>query len=187
MAAAAAPPDYYAAFGFDAPVLALDSAELQARFYKLTRQFHPDRFARRPAAEQQAALDMTSMLNDGVRILRDPVKRAEYVLSRNGFEIGEQRSKDVPAELLEEVFELNMALEELRDGDAAAREGIVEARSKFETMRGEIDEDLAGKFAAHDRTPAAERREILASIRAILNRRRYIENLITEAARALDA
>ena len=42
------------------------------------------------------------------------MKRAEYLLTEEGFPIGEQRSKDVPPELLEEVFELNMVLEELR-------------------------------------------------------------------------
>ncbi len=50
---------------------------------------------------------------DGYRTLKDPVKRAEYLLTQEGFPIGEQRSKDVPPELLEEVFELNMMLEEL--------------------------------------------------------------------------
>ncbi len=55
------------------------------------------------------------MLNDGLSdVLQDPVKRAEYLLKQEGFDIGEQRSKDVPPELLEEVFELNMALEDAR-------------------------------------------------------------------------
>ena len=43
---------------------------------------------------------------------RDPIQRAEYLLTLQGFDIGEQRSNDVPPELLEEVFELNMLLEE---------------------------------------------------------------------------
>ena len=42
----------------------------------------------------------------------DPIARAEYLLKLEGFDIGEQTTKDVPPELLEEVFELNMALEE---------------------------------------------------------------------------
>src|SRR4051794_24031625 len=102
-------PDYFEFLGLEKR-LKLDEAELQKRFYDLSRQFHPDRFAQRSAAEQQNALDSTALLNDAYRTLRDPIQRAEYMLKREGLDIGEQRSKDVPPELLEEVFELNMAL-----------------------------------------------------------------------------
>ena len=81
--------------------------------------------------EQAEALEATSILNDGYRTLKDPVKRAEYLLKEEGFPIGEQRSKDVPPELLEEVFELNMMLEELKGGDD-------DARGQLESARGEL-------------------------------------------------
>ena len=45
----------------------------------------------------------------------------DFLLQPAGFDIGEQRGRDVPPELLEEVFELNMALEEAREGDAGAK------------------------------------------------------------------
>src|SRR5581483_3182128 len=101
--------------------LRIDLDDLQKRFYELSRKWHPDRFSRKPAEEQAQALEATAILNDGYRTLRDPVKRAEYLLKEEGFPIGEQRSKDVPPELLEEVFELNMALEELKSGEESAR------------------------------------------------------------------
>ena len=62
--------------------------------------------AARARKNRAQALEATSLLNDGYRTLRDPIKRAEYLLTEEGFPIGEQRSKDVPPELLEEVFEL---------------------------------------------------------------------------------
>ncbi len=101
--------------------LNLSLEALQQRYYELSRQLHPDRFMQKPEAERQRALDMSSALNDAYRTLKDPIKRAQYLLSLEGFEIGEQRSKDVPPELLEEVFELNMAIEEMRGGDDSAR------------------------------------------------------------------
>ena len=67
--------------------------QLQSKFYELSRQLHPDRFARKPEPERQLALESSSFLNDAYRTLRDPVKRAEYVLKQQGFDIGEQRSK----------------------------------------------------------------------------------------------
>ena len=68
----------------------------------------------------------------------DPVERAEYLLTLEGFDIGEQRSKDVPPELLEEVFELNMALEEMRGGDDSARPQLEQAEKNFASMLAAI-------------------------------------------------
>jgi molecular chaperone HscB len=103
--------NFFQFFGLEQK-LGVDLEALQKRFYELSRQWHPDRFGRKSPAEQAEALEATAILNDGYRTLKDPVKRAEYLLKEEGFPIGEQRSKDVPPELLEEVFELNMALEE---------------------------------------------------------------------------
>src|SRR5215469_13207329 len=94
--------DFYEFFGLDRK-LTLNTDDLQKRFYDLSRQWHPDRFSRKGMEEQARALEATAVLNDGYRTLRDPVKRAEYLLTEEGFPIGEQRSKDVPPELLEEV------------------------------------------------------------------------------------
>jgi molecular chaperone HscB len=175
--------DFFGAFGL-APKLSLDANDLQARFYALSREWHPDRFARAPAAEQERALEMTSLLNDGLRTLKDPVRRAEYVLHEHGFNLAEQRGKDVPPELLEEVFELNMALEELREGDDSAKSQIEEALANFQKIRSEIDAQLGELFTEYD---VAQSQDVLARLRAILNRRRYIENLVTEATKTMNS
>jgi molecular chaperone HscB len=175
------PSEYFEFFGLE-PRLALDAADLQKRFYALSRQWHPDRFSLKSPEEQVRALQATALLNDGFRILRDPIQRAEYVLKQNGFEIGEQRGKDVPPELLEEVFELNMALEELKSGDEHGRPHLEAERAKFIGMRNGMDRELETQFARYDER---RDRETLAVIRGILNRRRYIENLIREADKAL--
>jgi molecular chaperone HscB len=175
--------DYFSVFGLE-PKLTIDAEDLQARFYKLSRENHPDKFARQSAEIQQRALETTSLLNDGLRVLKDPVRRAEYMLTRNGLEVAEQRGKDVPPELLEEVFELNEALEELRSGDDSARSAIEDAQANFISIRAEIDEELIDLFSEYDQTqdPA-----VLSRMRGILNRRRYIENLIGEATKTLKA
>jgi len=111
---------FYEALGLE-PTLSLDAQDLQKRFYERSRQWHPDRFARASAADQQKALDMTAVLNDAFRTLRDPVARAGYFLEEHKV----VSSKHPPAELLEEVFEMNMALDELRSGDESARPQLV--------------------------------------------------------------
>jgi len=179
--------DYFDFFGLDRK-LNVDESDLQKRFYELSRQWHPDRFSRKSAHEQAQALEASSILNDGYRTLRNPVRRAEYLLKEEGFPIGEQRSKDVPAELLEEVFELNMMLEELKSGDEDARPQLESARQNFVGLRDEVDRELETLFSKYDAAePQSETaKQALHEIRGALNRRRYIENLLRDVDRALN-
>jgi molecular chaperone HscB len=181
------PKEYYAFFGLDKK-LSIDEADLQARFYRLSREWHPDRFTRKGAEAQLQALDATAILNDGYRTLRDPVRRAEYLLTEEGFPIGEQRSKDVPPELLEEVFELNMMLEELKSGEEGARSQLEAAKEHFLTLRTGVDQELTALFSKYDASDAQSEtaKQALHEIRGVLNRRRYIENLLRDVDRSLN-
>jgi molecular chaperone HscB len=169
--------DYFSVF--DLPRrLTLDTSDLQKRFYDRSRESHPDRFATKSAFEQQRALDVTSSLNDGYRVLRDPVQRAEYLLKLEGFDVSQQRGKDVPPELLDEVFELNMMLE-----DAASNKSeLQDAKARFEGMLHRADCELEHEFGHYDSSPDAS---VLSVIRTILNRRRYIRNLLRDVDKAL--
>jgi molecular chaperone HscB len=177
------PAGFFSFFGLPEQ-LSIDIADLQKRFYELSRQLHPDRYTRKSERERQYSLEATAILNDGYRALRDPVKRAEYVLKQNGLDVGEQRSKNVPAELLEEVFELNMALEELREGDSSVRPQLEKAEEHFRGMLTDVDGELEHQFRTFDQAEDG-RTDILAKIRATLNRRRYIQNLVGEVEKEL--
>jgi molecular chaperone HscB len=176
------PTDYFALFGLERK-LGISNEDLQRRFYELSRQLHPDRFMRQPERERQYSLDASSVLNDAYRVLKDPLKRAQYVLSQEGFDVGEQRSKDVPPELLEEVFDLNMALEEMRGGDESARRQLEQAEKNFTNMLSEVDHKLEALFGRYDQAPS---RDTLTEIRGVLNRRKYIQNLVDEVRKELD-
>src|SRR5664280_3342537 len=118
---------YFAIFSLPTK-LVVDNAALEKSFYALSRKLHPDRFAARSAEEQAAALGESSRLNDAYRTLKDPVARTEYLLKLEGVELEEQsksateaaratgtaKKQIVPADLLEEAFELNMQMEEMR-------------------------------------------------------------------------
>jgi molecular chaperone HscB len=168
MSAVPASIDFFASLGIPRH-LAIDLRDLETRYYALIRKLHPDLFARKPQLERDAADAQMAVLNDAWRTLRDPIKRALYVLKQDGFDIGEQGTKDVPPELLEEVFELNMALDEQEDVSSVV--------AKFEKMRDDIDASLARKFSAFD----AGEPNASDQIRGLINRRKYITNLIARA------
>ena len=121
------PVDYFAFFAFPRK-LNLDTAALEKEFYALSRRLHPDVFGQADARERAWSLEQSSMLNDAYRTLKDPIKRTEYLLLLEGIELeeqskqatekarstGELKKQIVPPDLLEDVFELNMHLEELR-------------------------------------------------------------------------
>ena len=179
------PSDYFIFFGLPRK-LNIDVDKLQSRFYDLSRLLHPDKYSRKSERERGYSTTATAVLNDGWRTLKNPVTRAEYLLSQEGLEIAEQRSKDVPPELLEEVFELNMALEELRGGELSAKAELVAAKDRFVSMLTASDAELQRQFVQwdlEDHTSASP--QSLAVIRSILNRRRYISNLIRDVEKEL--
>ncbi len=173
--------NYFEALGIDEQ-LAIDPKILESSFYTLSRKWHPDRFARASAADQQRALDFSALLNDAYRTLREPVGRAEYVLELHQIAAGD--TKQVPPELLEEVFELNMALEEVKFGDADALGQLQEARVRFRAM---LDAENAALQIDFERWDGSHQNAVLESIRTRLNRRKYISNLVRDTEKALES
>jgi len=161
--------------------LKLDPKDLESRFYALSRKWHPDRFARAGAEEQQKALDMSALLNDAYRALRDPVARLDYFLSLKGVANGD--SNKVPPSLLEEVFELNMALEELKMGDTEVVPQLQQAQEKFRGMLSSIDNRIETLFAQWDESQDTA---VLNDLRALQLERNYIRNLVNSTAHALE-
>jgi molecular chaperone HscB len=207
-------PDYFTLFSLPQH-LHLDLAALEKTFYAQSRKLHPDRFAARPPAEQEAALAASSQLNDAYRTLRDPILRTEYLLSLQGIQLeeqsraatdlakatGTQKKQVAPPDLLEEAFELNMTLEALREAkeelsqpglaaETGAMAELIVARGKFTDMLTEIQQQLETLWTAWDtavdtNNEAAKDTAKQAMV-ALLNRRSYIRNLVRDVNAALE-
>ena len=172
----ALPGDFYSVFSLDRK-LVVDKWALQRKFYELSRQYHPDRFANRRASEQMYALDFAAMLNDAFRVLKTgSTGRVSAQAGRLRYRGAAFEGRYEP-ELLEEVFELNMILESAPD-----RPEIEEAEAKFLGMQSETDKELGNLPAKYDETGDSA---VLTHIRAVLNRRRYIQNLLRDVDKAL--
>jgi molecular chaperone HscB len=176
----------------------VDVLALEREFHRLSRKLHPDRFARASADEQQWSLAATALLNDAYRTLRDPLARIEYLLKLSGLKIGEENSgkgalRQPPADLLEEVFELNMQLEEMRlnqkmgEDDPSLQSDLIAARGKFEALLAEVDADLASQGAIWDAGDSPVRDKAANEMAALLDRRRYLRNLMRDVNEVLTA
>ena len=203
----AIPMDYFQFFGLERR-LNLDPTALEKAFYRLSRKLHPDLFARATSEEQSWSLVKSSQLNDAYRTLRDPIARTQYLLGLEGVQLEEQSSaatlaartsgtekkQVVPPELLEEVFELNMQLQELRMGKEMGEEdpevlsGLREAKSKFEDMLEGVTDELNLLWNAWDAAlDEEERTGVRDKLVALLNRRSYVRNLVRDVNDALEA
>jgi molecular chaperone HscB len=203
--------DYFAFFGLPRK-LQLDNAELEKQFLLLSWKLHPDNFVRASDYERELSLDRSSQLNDASRILQDPLARIEYLLQREGVRREGAAKQQAPPELLEEVFELNESLDELRSTradhsadaaeSAALRERLAEAQRNFQEELAEIDTELsvassdwdatldlesANRSDAHsDPAASSQRLKLLARMNEILNRRSYIRNLVNTVQHELE-
>src|SRR5437899_2429973 len=92
---------------------ALDPHEVEANYLRQSREIHPDYHQLGAASEQRASLELTARLNEAHRILRDPFRRAEYLLEVEGGPSAAEHREMSPA-FLEEMLELRMQIEELR-------------------------------------------------------------------------
>ena len=183
--------DYFAFF--DLPQkLTLDLATLEQQFHSLSWKLHPDRFAQASEVERQLSLELSSQLNDAYRTLSNPVARVEYFLSLYGMRKEGQKKQQAPPELLEEVFELNESLDELREARASGgntaqmsglRAKLESAQHKFESSLTEVDKELARISAEWDAAldsgpDAAAKKNLMERMNEVLNRRSYIRNLV---------
>ena len=187
--------DYFAFFGLPQK-LALDADELEAQFHKLSWKLHPDNFVRASEYERELSLERSSQLNDAYRTLREPIARVEYLLLHLGLRKEGTTKQQAPPELLEEVFELNESLDELREARAEGgdvtilRPRLDTAQQNFQQKLAEVDAELAAVGREWDaaldaNADAAKRAAVLARMNEILNRRSYIRNLVASVQKEL--
>jgi len=210
-----APVDYFTFFGLPYK-LNLEAAKLEREFYSLSRHLHPDINAIGSAQEQQWSLEQSSQLNDAYRTLKDPVSRTEYLLRLQGVRLEEQsktateearrtgqaKKQVVPSDLLEQVFELNMQLEEARmnkkmgEPDRSLERELRDTQkglqAKYDGMMEELHRTWNEWDALVDRAEQGgnvledDRLTTRDKMLDVLNRRNYLRNLLRDVDEVLE-
>ena len=177
--------DYFGVFSLPRR-LTIDLADLERRYYALSRELHPDLFHDRPPAEQAASLRMTALVNRAYKTLRDPVQRALYWLELHGESLGRDNER-VPPTLAARVFEVQEQLDELR---AARARGSADAeRQAIGAVRDELAADLdacEARLARHFKNaPEGAEGEALAETKTILSELHYVRTLLRDVEKEL--
>ena len=187
--------DYFTCLGLPRRLM-IDQHQLETKFYELSRVFHPDFYQNKSAAEQTISLGNSAMLNTAYRTLRDPIERAEYLLGLEAGAVKEIRNSP-PADLFEEILELQDTLNEYRTADrtseaeATLRAKILSERSTLEQRQRDMEATIQQLFTQWDRLQdrgeatdqaRVERVHLLKQMRENLSNRTYVKNIVNDLA-----
>jgi molecular chaperone HscB len=155
---------------------ALDAAALERQYLALSRAAHPDNFqAGGAAAERRASLEMSAALNEAYATLHDPFRRADYLLHLEGGPAAADL-KEMPAAFLEEMLELRMEIEGLKDQpDSPAFTTMAQQLGeRRDALLKDVGTRLDGIAAAPDRG------RLLREARQLLNATKYVQGLLRD-------
>ena len=187
--------DYFTCLGFPRR-LTLDLKKLEAKFYEMSRTFHPDFYQTKSPAEQAISLGNAAVLNTAYRTLRDPNQRAEYLLGLEAGSVKDIRTSP-PADLFEEILELQDTLEEYRSSERDSQDSrelrvTLEAEQRaLEQRKQEMEAQLQQLFTEWDQLQdrgeatsqtRVERDRLLKQMRDLLSNRTYITSIVNDLA-----
>ena len=183
--------DYFTVFGLPRK-LQVDGEALQRRFYELSRQHHPDFHQAADAERQAETLAQSALVNRAYRALRDPLSRVDYLVAlEEGREVREGASDKpkAPRELLQEMLEVQEALEEAKAsgmaGDAATR--LREELARLEARYASEAEAIVARSAEWDRLvdEGGDRKALIEWFKQRLAARAYLRTVIDDLSDAL--
>lgn len=136
-------PDYFALFGLE-PRFDLDLEQLSLRYRELQRSAHPDRFANASSQERLLSVQQAALINEAYQVLRQPLSRGRYMLSRHGANLDDTDTRMDTAFLMEQM--------ELREALA----GVASASDSFEQL-----DKLRDRIEAMERDMVAHLQQLL--------------------------
>lgn len=159
-----------------APGWNLDLKDLQRRLVRFSRLVHPDFFASEAASIRDLAGAHSARLNEAYAQLRDPARRADWLVSHCGGPAADQE-RSMPQAFLLQVLEWNESLESLRELSASQRaepwntlqSQLSQQRSAILLRLGQLLEPLPNP--GHDNFTQARRE---------LNSLAYVERALAE-------
>ena len=185
--------DYFAILGLPTHP-GVDQADLDRRYYELSRKVHPDRFQTGSSDEQHASLQATALLNAAHKALREVEARGRYWLARSGEDLARDNNR-VPPRLAAFVFDVQEKMSELRAANgsgAAIRSDLVETQRELAERRTRerkaLEDLLRGWPLDREQKTAGDERgaAALRELKALLSELSYLGTLDRDLQRALE-
>jgi molecular chaperone HscB len=136
------------------PTYAIDSTRLDDAYRTVQAQVHPDRFAAAGDAQKRIAMQWATRTNEAYQTLRDPLKRATYMLSLRGVDPGAENNTAMEPAFLMQQMEWRESIE-----DAASAKNVGALEAILEELRDEERirfEKLAALIDSHADQAASE-------------------------------
>jgi molecular chaperone HscB len=157
----------------------VDPVAVEREYLARSRQVHPDFHHTGTAAEQRASLELSAALNEAYLAIKDPYRRAEYLLGLLGGPSAREE-KNLDQAFLAEMLDLRERIEEAKaSADPAALAAI---EDELVGMRDERMRAVAGQFDRYDGLPPdhPDRPKILTDIRRGLNAVKTVQSLLRD-------
>jgi molecular chaperone HscB len=116
----------------------IDLAALDAAYRDVQGRVHPDRFVNATDAEKRVAMQWATRANEAYQTLKNPLKRARYIVELNGIDLQTESNTAMPMDFLMQQMEWREALGEARAAKDA--EGLDELDAQ---LKGERKSRLA--------------------------------------------
>ena len=164
--------NYFDLFGLPVDYV-LDVGELAMRYRDLQGVVHPDRYANASDQEQRLALQQATQVNEAYETLRDPLRRAIYMLRLHGVDTNQETATTRDTGFLMQQMELREALAEVREqADPQAR-----LDELMRDIRGMIQSQIA-QLAVQLESATVEQ---LEAARESVSKMQFLNKLFNEA------
>ncbi len=164
--------NYFDLFGLPVAYV-LDTGALSDRYRELQRVVHPDRYASASDQDQRLALQQATLANEAYQTLRDPLKRALYMLQLQGIDTDQETAITRDPAFLMQQMELREALADVRGQDDPAQR----LDELMRDIRGMIEAEVA-RLAVQLETATPEQ---LEAARESVDRMQFLNKLYNEA------
>lgn len=136
--------NYFELFKFS-PAFDIDTAVLAERYRELQRAVHPDKFAHDTEQQKLLSVQRTAQVNDGYQTLKDPIRRAEHMLSLRGIDLSHETTTVKDTVFLMQQMEWREALEDIRHS-TDPQESIDELYQSFAEYRAKLTHMLTAQL-----------------------------------------
>ncbi len=167
--AVTAMPDHFELLGL-LRRFAIDPQRLEQAYIQRSRAVHPDYYSTGQDAQRQASLELSAALNEAYAVLRDPFRRADYLLQLLGGPTASEY-KQIPPEFLAEMLELREQIEHAQNRPELRQQLDQELQQRWD----QLVQQIAQAFAVCESTPLPP--ETGRQIRTLLNAAQYIRGL----------